>query len=116
MKLRPRKLADHRSQETKSPQARCRHAISPRTVDSSQNYYSPEEQRDRFTGRTICKEKVLRRFVRCPGLVVMSEDSCSRGYGFESLYLTLDGYFFTLFFVKMHCLLEEDRGRGVTIK
>ena len=31
-----------------------------------------------------------------PGLVVMGDDSCSRGHGFESRYCILDGFDITL--------------------
>ena len=36
-----------------------------------------------------------------PGLVVMGDNSYSRGRGFESRCNTVDGYFSHLFFVKM---------------
>ena len=31
-----------------------------------------------------------------PGLVVMGDDSCSKGHGFESRRCILDGHFFTM--------------------
>ena len=36
-----------------------------------------------------------------PGLVVMGDDSCSRGHGFESQHQILDGHFSHLFVVKI---------------
>ena len=42
---------------------------------------------------------------RSPGLVVLGDDSCSRGRGFESL----SRIFPHLFVVKMYCLFEKDR-------
>ena len=35
-----------------------------------------------------------------PGLVVMGDDSCSKGHGFKSQRRILDGHFFTDFVVK----------------
>ena len=36
-----------------------------------------------------------------PGLVVIGENSCSEGHGFESQHHILDGHFFTFFVVKI---------------
>ena len=36
-----------------------------------------------------------------PDLVVMGDDSCSKGCGFESRRRILDGHFFTFFVVKI---------------
>ena len=36
-----------------------------------------------------------------PGLVVMVDDSCSEGHGFESWHHILDGHFFTYIYVKI---------------
>ena len=36
---------------------------------------------------------------RSPGLVVMGDDSCLRGHGFESRHRILDGHFFTFFHI-----------------
>ena len=40
-----------------------------------------------------------------PGLVVMGEDSCSEGRGFESRCHILDGHFFTLICCKIVLIL-----------
>ena len=46
---------------------------------------------------------ILMRLDGSPGLVVMGEDSCSRGHGFESWHCVLDGHdiFSHLFVVKI---------------
>ena len=36
-----------------------------------------------------------------PGLVIMGEDSCSKGFGFESRHRMLDGHFSHKFVVKV---------------
>ena len=46
------------------------------------------------------------------GLVVMGGDSRFEGHGFESQRHILDGYFFTLFFVKLYwCLFEKTKNK-----
>ena len=44
-----------------------------------------------------------------PGLVVIGDDSCSRGCGFESRHHIQDGLdiFSHVFVVKMYCLFEK---------
>ena len=50
-----------------------------------------------------------------PGLVVMGDNSCLKGRGFESRHRVLDGHIFTLICCK-HCILfvktENKRKRG----
>ena len=53
-----------------------------------------------------------------PGLVVMGDDSCLRGCGFESQRHILDGHFFTIFCCKncIVCLKRpkiNEKGAGV---
>ena len=55
-----------------------------------------------------------------PGVVVMGDDSCSRGRGFESERRILDGHFLHCFVIKLYCLFEKTknvrkRGRGWAI-
>ena len=45
-----------------------------------------------------------RQTSRSPGLVVMGDDSCSKGRGFKSLRRILDGHFSHWFVVKIVCL------------
>ena len=42
-----------------------------------------------------------------PGLVVMGDDSCSKGHGFKSQRRILDGHFFTDFVVKNDVCLKR---------
>ena len=44
-----------------------------------------------------------------PGLVVMGEDSVSKGRGFKSKHHILDGHFSYLFVVKIACLFEKTK-------
>ena len=49
--------------------------------------------------------------------MVMGDDSCLKGRGFESRHRILDGHFSHIFVVKLYCLFEktenkQKRGRG----
>ena len=46
-----------------------------------------------------------------PGLVVMGDDSCLRGCGFESQRHVLDGYFSHMFVVKIVLLFEKAKNK-----
>ena len=46
------------------------------------------------------RSKVTLKWGGSPGLVVMGDDSCSRGCGFESRRRILDGHFFTFVCLK----------------
>ena len=58
-----------------------------------------------------------------PGLVVMGDDSCLRGHGFESQHSILDGPFKHWFVIKIYYLFEKtknkwkrSRGRSIFFK
>ena len=44
-----------------------------------------------------------------PGLVVMGDESCSRGHGFKSRRCILDGHFITSFVVKIGRVRISDK-------
>ena len=46
----------------------------------------------------------------CPALVVMGDDSCLKGRGFESRRRILDGHFFTLISCE-NCLFEKTENK-----
>ena len=50
-----------------------------------------------------------RQTSRSPGLVVMGDDSCSKGRGFKSLRRILDGHFSHWFVVKIVCLKRQKK-------
>ena len=54
-----------------------------------------------------------------PGLVVMGDDSCSRGRGFESRHHILDGYdiFHIDLLLKLYCLFEKtvNKPKGIGV-
>ena len=54
-----------------------------------------------FTFNCIKKTKLKKKVARGVGLLVMGDDSCSRGRGFESRRHVLDGHFSRLFAVKI---------------
>ena len=71
--------------------------------------------------RKLCVKNQLKG--GSPGLVVMDDDSYSRGLGFESQYRILDGHFFTLICCKnfIVCLKrskinEKEAGFGPFLK
>ena len=64
----------------------------------------------RFDGQ---KSRSKKTSVHSPGEVVMGDDSCSRGCGFESQCHILDGHY--IFHIdlwqKMYCLFEKTRNK-----
>ena len=47
---------------------------------------------------------------RSPGLVVMGEDSCSKGREFEPWHRILDRQFFTFYlWLKLYCVFEKTK-------